>query len=83
MRWNYNDIEEEMEERNHQIGLSFQKARQKEQADEMIKNSGLYSIDSGDGRAQLSFFPPVEKNNKMVESNQTQNEQDDEDENGI
>lgn len=86
MSWDYNKIEEEMEERNHQLGLSFQRARKEAQIDEMIKNAGLYSIASSDGRAQLSFFPPIsedeKKDNKKFQENVSENKRDDE-ENGI
>ncbi len=76
MGWDYNKYEEEMEERNHQFAVSFQKARKEAQIDEFIKNSGLYSLASEDGKAQLSFFPPIEKQqgNKMGQKEKVNNE---------
>ena len=82
MSWDYNKIEEEMEERNHQLGLSFQRARKEAQIDEMIKNAGLYSIASSDGRAQLSFFPPV-SNKEEKDNDKLHDSKKDEEENGI
>lgn len=86
MSWDYNKVEEDLEERNHQFAISFQRARKEAQIDEMIKNAGLYSLASEDGRSQLSFFPPVEKKSNKPENFKVgnsikENEQDEE--NGI
>ena len=89
MGWNdYTKWEEDREDWLHELWLNDQKVKEEKKTGEMIKNAGLYEIASGDGRAQLSFFPPVEKKNKkdakeQDESKDDENKQNDEDENGM
>ena len=89
MGWNdYTKWEEDREDWLHELWLNDQKVKEEKKTGEMIKNAGLYEIASGDGRTQLSIFPPVEKKNKkdakeQDESKDDENKQNDEDENGM
>lgn len=79
--WDYNKWEEDREDWNHELWLKEQEARRKAQIDAKIKSEGLYTIPIGNGREQLSFFPPITKKNEAANNYEQLNQ--DEDENGI